>query len=155
MCDGQHHIKAISEAVPGSLHDKKLSDEVQTLQRLPSGCEVDGDKGYQGMEKQAGEMVVKNEETGGEESAPRLRVKTPIKKPKGGELREEEKQYNKELSSIRVRVEHCIGWVKNWGIIGTRFRCSHEIYTSVMRAVCGLVNAQTQRWQQAKLALPA
>ncbi len=135
------------------MHDKRLSDEVQTLKRLPQGCELDADKGYQGIDKQVGEVVVKNEERGEQEVSPRLTVKIPIKKPKGGELSAEEKQYNKELSAIRVRVEHCNGWIKNWAIIATRFRCSHQIYSSVMRVVCGLVNAQTQRWQQAKLAL--
>ena len=49
------------------------------------------------------------------------------------------------LSAVRIRVEHCIGWVKNWAIVATRFRCSHLIYTSVMQTVCGLVNVQTKR----------
>lgn len=43
--DGEHHIVAISEAVPGAKHDKKLSDEVKTVERLPDGCEADADKG--------------------------------------------------------------------------------------------------------------
>ena len=53
------------------------------------------------------------------------------------------------ILAIRVKVEHCIGWVKNWAIVATRFRCSHLIYTSVMQTVCGLVNVQTRRWQTA------
>jgi hypothetical protein len=51
-----------------------------------------------------------------------------------------------------VRVEHCIGWAKNWAILATQFRCSHEIYTSILHVVCGLVNQQTERWQKAKQA---
>ena len=55
----------------------------------------------------------------------------------------------RQLASIRVRVEHTIGWVKNWAIIATRFRCAHSIYTAVLRTICGLVNWQTLRWQAA------
>lgn len=148
--DGQWDIKAISVAVPGAKNDKKLSDEVKTVERAPTGSEMDADKGYQGLDKQVELVTVRNVETGQAEQVPRLTVKTPFKKPKGGELSEEQKAFNQELSRIRVRIEHCIGWVKNWAIIATRFRCAHTIYTEVMQVICGLVNLQTQRWQAAK-----
>lgn len=150
VTDGAHHIAAISEAVPGADHDKKLSDDVQTLARLPDGCEADADKGYQGLANQVTLVTIRNVETGIEQQVPRLIVRTPFKKPRGGELTVEQKTFNHELSAIRVRVEHCIGWAKNWAILATRFRCAHSIYTSVMQTICGLVNAQTQRWQTAQ-----
>ena len=150
VTDGEHHILAISEAVPGAKNDKKLSDEVRTLERLPDGCEVDADKGYQGLDKQVTLVTVCNPETGEKHPVSRLQVKTPFKKPKGGELTDEQKEFNRQLGAVRVRVEHCIGWVKNWAIIATRFRCAHSIYTLIMRIVCGFVNSQTQRWQMAK-----
>jgi len=162
VTDGQHHIVAISETVPGAKHDKKLSDEVATLAHLPDGCEVDADKGYQGLDKQVSLVTIRNIESmvedsrhGEEEQVPRLKVHLPFKKPKRGELTEEQKGFNRQLSSIRVRVEHCIGWVKNWAIIGTRFRCAHAIYTLVMEVVCGLVNVQTERWQADKAQMTA
>ena len=127
LTDDDYHILAISVSVPGAMHDKKLSDEVKTLERLPDGCEVDADKGYQGMASQVSLVTVCNPETG----------------------IEQQEEFNSQLSAIRVRVEHCIGWVKNWAIVATRFRCSHLIYTSVMQTVCGLVNVQTRRWQTA------
>jgi len=83
---------------------------------------------------------------------PRLEIKTPFKKPRGKELTPEQQVFNTHLSKVRVRIEHCIGWVKNWAITATRFRCAHTIYTAILRTVCGLVNAQTQRWQAAKAA---
>jgi hypothetical protein len=43
------------------------------------------------------------------------------------------------LAAIRVRVEHCIGWIKNWAILATRFRCAHSIYGTIMQTICGLV----------------
>ena len=150
VTDGDHHVVAISEAVPGAKHDKKLSDEVRTLDHLPEGCEVDADRGYQGLAKQVTLVTVSNPETGEEHRVPRLQVNTPFEKPKGGKLTEEQEVFNRQLATVRVRVEHCIGWVKNWAIMATRFRCAHSIYTLIMRVVCGLVNWQTQRWQAAK-----
>lgn len=152
VTDDDHHILAISVSVPGAMHDKKLSDEVQTVERLPDGCEADADKGYQGMADQVSFIIVRNPETGIEQQVPRLTVCTPFKKVKGKDLTEQQEEFNSQLSAIRVRVEHCIGWAKNWAIIATRFRCSHLIYTSVMQTVCGLVNAQTRRWQIAHFA---
>lgn len=148
VTDGDHHIVAISAPVPGAMHDKKLSDEVQTLERLPEGCEVNADKGYQGMADQVSWVTVRNLETGVEQQIPRITVHTPFKKPKGKELTEPQQVFNRQLAAVRVRVEHCIGWAKNWAILATRFRCSHSIYTSVVQTICGLVNEQTQRWQK-------
>jgi hypothetical protein len=150
VSDGEHHIVAVSVAVGGATHDKTLCDHLSTLSRLPDGCEVDADKGYQGLHKQVELVSVLDEATGESELVPRLVVKTPHKKPKGDELSEQQKAFNAALSRIRIRAEHCIGWAKNWAILATRFRCDHSIYTSLMRTICGFVNAQTYRWQAAK-----
>lgn len=150
VTDGEHHIKAISVAVPGATHDKALSDAVQTLAHLPDGCETDADKGYQGLAGQVSLTVVRDPTTGVEQVVPRLTVQTPYKKPRGGELTAEQTAFNAALSAIRIRVEHCIGWAKNWAILATRFRCAHTIYTTIMGTVCGFVNVQTARWQAAK-----
>jgi DDE superfamily endonuclease len=150
VTDGDHHIKAISTAVPGATHDKALSDAVQTLAHLPDGCEADADKGYQGLAAQVPMVVVRDPTTGTAQVVPRLTVQTPYKKPRGGELTAEQAAFNAALSAIRIRVEHCIGWAKNWAILATRFRCAHAIYTSIMQTVCGLVNGQTARWQATK-----
>lgn len=150
VTDGEHGIKAISEAVPGAKADKKLSDETKTVTRLPDGCHGRADKGYQGLADQVSLVTLVNPDTGEVYQLPRLTLETPFKKPRGGELTEAQVEFNRQLSAIRVRVEHCIGWVKNWKIISTRFRCAHSIYTLVMQVVCGLVNWQTQRWQKAK-----
>lgn len=152
VADEDYAIKVISEGVPGAQHDKTLSDQVRTLDRLPNGCEVDADKGYQGLDKQVGMVKVVNEQTGEVREVARLTVLTPHKKPKGGELTEEQKAFNSLLNAIRVRIEHCIGWLKNWAILANRFRCAHSIYTSIVRTISGLVNLQTRRWQIAKAA---
>ncbi len=150
VTDGQHHIAALSVAVPGAEHDKSLSDRLHTLARLPKGCEAAADKGYQGLAAQVDLVRVTDATTGTIEVIPRLTVSTPFKKPKGQALTHDQNAFNRVLGALRIRVEHCIGWVKNWAILATRFRCDHTIYTSIMQAVCGFVNAQTQRWQAAK-----
>lgn len=150
VTDGDHHIKAISVAVPGAKHDKALSDAVQTIERLPDGCEADADKGYQGLAAQVPLVRVRDPLTGTEQVVPRLTVQPPYKKPRGGERTAEQAAFNAALSAVRIRVEHCIGWAKNWAVLATRFRCAHAIYTPIMRTICGFVNVQTQRWQAAK-----
>lgn len=152
VTDGQHHIKALSTAEPGATHDKALSDAVQTLAHLPEQCEADADRGYQGLAKQVSLVTVRDVQSGAEVQVPRLTVQTPFKKPRGQELTVEQKTFNQQLNALRVRVEHCIGWAKNWAILATRFRCAHVIYTSIMQTVCGLVNWQTQRWQAKQAA---
>lgn len=150
ISDGEHYIDAISVAVPGAEHDKSLSDRLQTLSRLPDGCEADADKGYQGLAAQVELVSVSDGATGRRELVPRLKVQTPFKKPKGQELTDEQKAFNRLLGTIRIRIEHCIGWIKNWAILANRFRCNHTIYTSILRTICGFVNVQTRRWQAAK-----
>ncbi|SRR5258708_2776816 len=150
VTDGDHHIRAISVAVPGARHDKALSDDLHTLERLPDGCEADADKGYQGLAGQVPLVRVRDPRTGAEQMVPRLLAQTPFKKPKGGQLNAEQQACNRALGALRVRVEHCIGWAKNWAILATRFRCAHTIYTAIMCTICGFVNVQTDRWQTAK-----
>ncbi|GAB4450319.1 MAG: hypothetical protein Fur0044_45860 [Anaerolineae bacterium] len=150
MTDGDHHIKAISQHVPGVKSDKKLRDETKIVGRLPDECHGKADKGYQGLAHQVALVTLLNPETAELTQIPRLTLETPFKKPKGGELTQEQVEFNHSLNSIRVRIEHCIGWVKNWKIIGSRFGCARQIYTPLRQIVAGLVNWQTQRWQQAK-----
>jgi len=87
-----------------------------------------------------------------ERAQPRLAALTPHKQPRGGELSEAQRQDNRALGAVRIRVEHCLGWLKNWAVLATRFRCAHDRYTPILGVICGLVNAQTARWQTAQAA---
>jgi len=100
---------------PGS-----TSDISQFRSHLSQFCEhqkFKGDKGYIG-EKQ---------------------ISTPHKKPKKGELTDQQKQENKEFSANRIYVEHMIRLLKIFRVAQERFRLSREIYSLVIRAVCSLV----------------
>ncbi|MDR0613733.1 MAG: transposase family protein [Dysgonamonadaceae bacterium] len=39
-------------------------------------------------------------------------IKQPVKKPKGRRLTGEEKEYNRQVASFRIRVEHTVGSIK-------------------------------------------
>ncbi|MBV8923631.1 transposase family protein, partial [Bradyrhizobium sp.] len=66
----------------------------------------------------------------------------PYKKPKRGELNDEEKEYNRGLSSFRVRVEHRIGRVKRFRIVSERFRNPLRTHDTKVSIVAGLVNLE-------------
>lgn len=66
-------------------------------------------------------------------------IETPMKKPKGKELSEEQKAKNRELSRKRVRVEHGIRKVKAWRIVRDEYRMPLGLFTSVSSAVVGLI----------------
>lgn len=52
----------------------------------------------------------------------RSNVLMPHKKPKGGELEEWQKDENREISSVRVFVEHVFRFIKTFKILGSRYR---------------------------------
>jgi hypothetical protein len=89
-------ILFVSPSVCGKTHDKKIAD---TMYSFPYPCRLYQDTGYQGYKP---EGVV---------------ISQPIKKPRGRELTAEEKEYNRKISSFRVRVEHVIGSVKHMRIV--------------------------------------
>lgn len=93
---------------------------------IPPDVEVGVDRGYQGIEK----------------DFPDLKVKIPVKKKKYQELSKKDKRYNKKLSQERVIVEHTIGKMKKFGIMGNEFRSRLKRYDTTVSIVSGLVNLQ-------------
>jgi hypothetical protein len=108
-------IAAISEAAPGSTHDKKVYDRSRL--ELPAGVPGTGDTGYLG--------------TG-------LRV--PTRKPRGRPLTRRQKAGNRRLARRRVVAEHGIGKMKVWRIAADRYRNPRSRHTVMMKNVAGLHN---------------
>ena len=98
-------ILFLGETCRDSKHDKKDYDDNQLGDMDPNITQW-VDTGYQGIAKL------------------RDNFKIPTKKPKGGELTQEEKRRNQEISSIRVVNEQAIGGIK-------RLRCVSDIYRNV------------------------
>ena len=62
------------------------------------------------------------------------------KRKPGKKLTPAEKEYNKALAKIRIRVEHAIRTVKVFRVMGDRYRNPRKKYTIINDIVCGLVN---------------
>jgi hypothetical protein len=51
-----------------------------------------------------------------------LKSRTPTKKPRSGQLRNEDKQRNRVLASQRIVCEHVVGQLKVFKILAERYR---------------------------------
>lgn len=115
--DGE--IKHVSKPRPGTVHDFALHKEQPPI---PQNVRIFADSGYQGIDKIHKE------------------VDFPYKKPKNGELDKEEKEYNRGLSRIRVKVENIIGDMKLFKILGGRYRNKRKRYGIKVNIIAGIVN---------------
>lgn len=114
-------VEFLSDTYEGKKHDKKIADEEGY--EFPEGSTVWQDTGFQGFAP-----------TG-------VNIKQPKKKPRNGELAVEEKEKNREISKVRVEVEHQIGGIKRCQIVVQKFRNWVDHYIDdVMETVCGLHN---------------
>jgi hypothetical protein len=117
----QCKIVLLTLTCEGKKHDKKVSDEAGF--ELPSGSCLYQDTGFQGF---ALEDVL---------------IVQPKKKPKGKELTQEDIDCNRQISSVRVRVEHAIGGVKRYRIVKDKIRnWKDDFRDQVMATCCGLHN---------------
>ncbi len=66
-------------------------------------------------------------------------IETPQKKPKGGELTEEEKAKNREISAKRVIVEHAVRRVKGFKIMRQDYRLGNWLFPKIAETVVGLI----------------
>jgi hypothetical protein len=66
-------------------------------------------------------------------------IKVPKKKPRGGELTEQEKEENRKISQERIYVEHAIRKIKAYRIMREEYRMATGIFPTVAQAVVGLI----------------
>ena len=105
----------------GSIHDKRIADTIGYC--VPSGTILYQDTGFQGWTL-----------TG-------INIVQPKKKPKGRELTIEEKENNRDISSIRTQVEHAIAGVKRYRIVKDKLRNYKKGFSDkIMETCCGLHN---------------
>lgn len=115
----------MSDTVEGKKHDKKIADEENIM--FEPGSVLMQDTGFQGY-------APENVET-----------KQPKKKTKKIELTPEEKEKNRELSSERVAIEHCISGIKRLRIVKDTIRKSnYELRHNVMVIACALHNLRVK-----------
>jgi transposase len=98
----------------------------QVADRLESDEAMMGDKGYQGIQHAHPSVL-------------------PHKKPKGGELTDEQKAFNRRLSKARVVVENTICQIKTFRVMADRYRHPRDSRNDVFNIVAALVNRRIQR----------
>jgi len=80
------------------------------------------DSGYQGIAE-----IHKNSET-------------PKKKPKGGELTQEEKSENKRISRERILIENVNAKIKVFKIMANKYRNRRKRHNLRTNLICGIIN---------------
>lgn len=112
-------ILYVSPNYAGPVHDKRMAEDYT----IPPSFVLWQDTGYQGYAPEG------------------VTVVQPTKKPKGGELSEEQRHENRSISSIRVRIEHFIGGVKRFRIVKDECRAYKDNFRQTVFATCaGLYN---------------
>ena len=123
----QKHIKYLSEAYCGSSHDYAI---LKT--ELPPNEQLWSDK--HNIHVYLGFLRIKKDYA-------TEHISIPFKKSKKIELTEEQKNINKQKSSVRVKVEHSIGGLKRYRFLSDRLRCGNiQLYNIVAGVCAGLWN---------------
>ena len=97
-------VIVLTKAQPGKIHDKRQLDESKLVENIPDEVRIEGDLGFQGLQKEF------------------VNIHLPHKKPKGKELSEEQKEENKEFSSQRVVCEHAHAGIKRYNAVSSIYR---------------------------------
>jgi len=124
ITDQKGYVEFISESFMGSIHDKAIWDQIDfDLKEL----NLLADLGFVGIDKGQPNVIL------------------PHKKPKGQELTKLQKQTNKAIGSIRVRVEHAFSGVKRLKIIRNKIRLkTYLIRDKVFKIAVALHNFRIQ-----------
>ena len=124
-------IGAVSKSVPGGAnHDLTLLRTSKLLDNLDPDEAAMMDKGYDGVAK----------------DHPDKRLYLPFKARGGHPVTEEQKAYNRHLSSYRIVVEHVNARLNQFGALSQVWRGGRERqHTQVVRVVAHLVNRRTER----------
>ena len=118
---GRTRIAAVPPPAPGRTHDLTLRRRGPPV---PEGGRVYADSAYQGYEKEHPATEI------------------PYERPPGGRLAKDEREYNRALSSFRVRIEHVFARLKTFRILRDVFRYPRATYHATIRIVAGILNLQ-------------
>ena len=102
----------------GLTHDMVLFKRMAG--KVPEGVMFDADSGYQGLEDLIHGSL------------------TPYKKPKNGSLEQWQKEFNRELASTRITVEHANSYIKRFAILGGVYRGAVRNLECIAKLICGI-----------------
>ena len=106
--DVNKRILLLSHSYDGKDHDKGILNQENWSQYIPDGVKIQGDLGFHGLQNEY------------------VNVQTPHKKPKGGDLSDEQKEENRALARERVVCEHAFGGMKRYTIASHVYRNRKE-----------------------------
>lgn len=119
------HIEAVSDSVPGGAnHDVTLLRDTKLLDQLLDGEEAMFDKGYDGIQH----------------DYPHRHFTQPFKARRNHPLEEDQKTYNRLLSTYRILVEHALAWMNRFQVLAQVYRHSRKGHTRLVRIVAALAN---------------
>jgi hypothetical protein len=119
--EGRTRIAAVPPPAPGRTHDLALRRRGPPV---PEGCRVHADSAYQGYEKEHPATEI------------------PYRRPPGGRLAKDEREYNRARSSFRVRIEHVFARLQSFRILRDVVRYPRPTYYATIRVVAGILNLQ-------------
>lgn len=128
-------IRAVTLSTPGSMHDLSHFRASGVLERIPRKVGVVGDAGFDGLHH----------------DLPEHSVATAHKARRNHPLTEDQKWINRELSCVRIVVEHVLAQIKHFRALAERFRHRLEIHDDLFLVVAAIVNRRTRQ----RLACPA
>ena len=123
MADRERRILYASRHYPGRIHDKAVLENESRKSKLPQRIQKLFDLAFLGLESEYENVIM------------------PKKKPKGRELTERQKNSNKNISRVRVKIENAFAGVKRLRIVYhvSRAKRDHFIDQTFIVA-CGLWN---------------
>jgi len=120
----QRCIIYFSQTFEGKKHDKKICDEEPIT--FPDGSVLYLDLGYISYSPEGATIY------------------QPRKKPRGGKRTEEDKIFNKNISCVRIIVEHVISGIKRFRIVKDIYRNTKKNFKDlIMEIACGLHNMRS------------
>jgi hypothetical protein len=125
ICEANQKIVYITNGFEGKTHDKTIWDDGQV--EIEGGIALLADLGFLGIDKDYENSIL------------------PFKKPKDEELEPHKKKVNKDLASLRVKVEHAFAGVKRLKIIRNKIRLkTFEIRETMFRIAVAMHNMRVQ-----------
>ena len=121
--DQRKRVLVLSKAREGKLHDKKFHDEDDIAGSVPDEIPIEVDLGFLGLHKQYDN------------------IRIPHKKPRGGQLSEQQKADNRALSQSRVVCENAFAGMKRYQSVSGIYRNRTEEFDDhLMLTAAGLWN---------------
>ena len=103
LVEPDRKILIFSQAYAGRHHDKGILNQEGWAEWIPDEVVIQGDLGFFGLQNEV------------------VNVEVPLKKPRGGQLSDDQKADNRALASERVVCEHSFAGLKRYGI-------AHQVY---------------------------